>query len=107
MLDDHCRVTDAEIHDEATATAIGVLRRAVAWFTARGATAERVLSDDDPAYPSHAWRAACLDACVERGITPERMRHYRRRSVRPWSQPMSSSSGTWMAGRFRANHAGR
>src|SRR4051812_48307091 len=45
VLDDHSRVAYAEIHDDETAaTAVAVLRRAVAWFNARGVTIERVLS---------------------------------------------------------------
>jgi len=50
-----------------------VLRRAVAWFAARGVTTERVLSDNGSAYRSHAWR----DACLELGITPKWTRPYR------------------------------
>jgi len=74
VLDDHSRVAYAEIHDDETAaTAIAVLRRAVAWFAARGVTTERVLSDNGSAYRSHAWR----DACLELGITPKRTRPYR------------------------------
>ncbi len=74
VLDDHSRVPYAEIHDDETAaTAIGVLRRAVAWFAARGVTVQRVLSDNGPAYRAHAWR----DACLELGITPKRTRPYR------------------------------
>jgi hypothetical protein len=74
VLDDHSRVAYAEIHDDETAaTAIGVLRRAVAWFAAREVTTERVLSDNGSAYRSHAWR----DACLELGITPKRTRPYR------------------------------
>jgi transposase InsO family protein len=74
VIDDHSRVAYAEIHDDETAaTAIGVLRRAVAWFAARGITVERVLSDNGSAYRSHAWR----DACTELGITPKRTRPYR------------------------------
>ena len=74
VLDDHSRVAYAEIHDDETAaTAIGVLRRAVAWFAARGITVERVLSDNGSAYRSHAWR----DTCTELGITPKRTRPYR------------------------------
>ena len=74
VLDDHSRVAYAEIHDDETAaTAIGVLRRAVAWFTARGVTVQRVLSDNGSAYRSHAWR----DACAELGIKPKRTRPYR------------------------------
>jgi transposase InsO family protein len=74
VLDDHSRVAYAEIHDEETAaTAIGVLRRAVAWFAARGVTVERVLSDNGSAYRSRAWR----DACAELGIKAKRTRPYR------------------------------
>jgi transposase InsO family protein len=74
VLDDHSRVAYAEIHDDETApTAIGVLRRAVAWFAARGVSVERVLSDNGSAYRSHAWR----DACAELGIRPKRTRPYR------------------------------
>jgi transposase InsO family protein len=74
VLDDHSRTAYAEIHDDETAaTAIGVLRRAVAWFAARGVTVQRVLSDNGSAYRSHAWR----DACAELGIKPKRTRPYR------------------------------
>ena len=45
----------------------------MAWFAARGVTAQRVLSDNGSAYRSHAWR----DACLELGITPKRTRPYR------------------------------
>jgi transposase InsO family protein len=74
VLDDHSRLAYAEIHDDETAaTAIGVLRNAVAWFTARGVTVQRVLSDNGSAYRSHAWH----DACLELGIKPKRTRPYR------------------------------
>ena len=37
VIDDHSRVAYAEVHDDETAvTAVAVLRRAVAWFAARG-----------------------------------------------------------------------
>lgn len=74
VIDDHSRVAYAEIHDDEKAvTAIGVLRRSVAWFADRGVTVERVLSDDGSAYKSRAW----LDACTELGITPKKTRPYR------------------------------
>ncbi len=74
VIDDHSRVAYAEIHDDETAaTAISVLRNAVAWFNARGVTIERVLSDNGSAYRSHAWR----DACAELGITVKKTRPYR------------------------------
>jgi transposase InsO family protein len=74
VIDDHSRVAYAEIHtDEKAGTAIGVLRRATAWFTARGVTVERVLSDNGACYRSHAW----AEACTELGIKPKRTRPYR------------------------------
>jgi transposase InsO family protein len=69
VIDDHSRIAYAEIRDdERAATAIAVLRNAVAWFAARGVTVERVLSDNGSAYKSYAWR----DACTELGIRPKR-----------------------------------
>jgi transposase InsO family protein len=74
VLDDHSRVAYAEIHDDETAaTAVAVLRRAVAWFADRGVTVQRVLSDNGSAYKSHLWR----DTCAELGITPKKTRPYR------------------------------
>ncbi len=75
VIDDHSRVGYAEVHDDETAaTATAVLRRAVAWFAARGITTERVLSDNGSPYVSHLWR----DTCAELGI-----RHTRTRPRRP------------------------
>ena len=74
VLDDHSRVAYAEICANETAeTAIGVLRRAVAWFADRGVTVERVLSDNGSAYKSHDWAKACADL----GITVKKTRPYR------------------------------
>uniref|UniRef100_UPI00157262E7 IS481 family transposase n=1 Tax=Nocardia barduliensis TaxID=2736643 RepID=UPI00157262E7 len=74
VIDDHSRVAYAEIHDDETAqTAIGVLRRAVAWFADRGVIVERVLSDNGSCYRSKAWNAAC----TELGIRAKHTRPYR------------------------------
>jgi transposase InsO family protein len=74
VIDDHSRLAYAEIcGDEKAVTAIGVLRRAVAWFADHGVTVERVLSDNGSAYRSHLWR----DACADLGITHKRTRPYR------------------------------
>jgi hypothetical protein len=62
VIDDHSRVAYAEIHSNETATtAVGVLKRAVSWFAARGVTVERVLSDNGSAYKSHLWRDTCRE----------------------------------------------
>ena len=64
----------AEIHDDETAaTAIAVLRRAVAWFNARGVQIDRVLSDNGSAYKSRLWHSTC----AELGITVKKTRPYR------------------------------
>ena len=74
VVDDHSRVAYVEICDDEKAdTAIGVLRRAVAWFADRGVPIQRVLSDNGSAYRSYAWR----DACAELGVTLKRTRPYR------------------------------
>ena len=74
VIDDHSRVAYAEIHDDETAaTAVAVLRRAVAWFATRGVTVHRVLSDNGSAYKSHLW----ADTCTELGITMKKTRPYR------------------------------
>lgn len=74
VIDDHSRVAYVEMHaDERKETAIGVLKRAVAWFADHGVTVERVLSDNGSAYKSFAWR----DACTELNIVHKRTRPYR------------------------------
>ena len=75
VIDDHSRLAYAAIHDDETAaTAVGVLRRAVAWYAERGVATERVLSDNGSPYISHLWR----DTCAELGI-----KHSRTRPRRP------------------------
>lgn len=62
VVDDHSRVAYAEIHDDERAvTAVGVLRRAVLWFAARGVVVERVLTDNGSCYRSDLWRQQCAD----------------------------------------------
>jgi transposase InsO family protein len=79
VIDDHSRIAYAEIHDdEKTKTAVAVLRRAMSWFTDRGVTVERVISDNGPAYKSDAWR----DTCAELGIRAKRTRPYRPQNQR-------------------------
>lgn len=59
-VDDYSRLAYVELlADERAQTAIGFLRRALAWFAAHGVRVERVMTDNGPAYRSHAHRAAC------------------------------------------------
>ncbi len=104
VIDDHTRLAYAEIHDdEKAATAIGVLRNAVAWFAARGVTIERVLSDNGSAYKSHAWR----DAYAELGIRPNKTRPYRPQTngkVERFHRPLADD---WALGRFYRSEQAR
>ena len=75
VIDDHSRVAYAEVHDDETAaTAVAVLRRAVAWFAdprhhhRAGPVGQRL------PYVSHLWR----DTCAQLGI-----KHSRTRPRRP------------------------
>jgi transposase InsO family protein len=73
VIDDHSRVGYAEVHDDETAaTATAVLRRAVAWFAARGVTTERVLSDNGSPYVSHLWRQTCAELGIKHSRTRPR-----------------------------------
>jgi transposase InsO family protein len=74
VLDDHTRLAYAEIHDdELGVTATAVLRRAVAWFTDRGVTARRVITDNGGCYRSRDW----MTTCAQLGITVKKTRPYR------------------------------
>ena len=54
VIDDYTRSGYAECHDDETAvTAVWVLNRGVAWFTAHGVDVERVVTDNGSAYRSH------------------------------------------------------
>jgi transposase InsO family protein len=101
VIDDHSRVAYAEIHgDETAATAIAVLRRAIAWFDAKGVTVERVLSDNGSCYRSHAWRQACADLHV----THKKIRGYRPQTngkIARFHRTMAATPGAHPARRRR------
>lgn len=72
-LDDHSRLAYTEtLTDETAATCAAFLRRATAWFAARGITIQRVLTDNAWAYTKTTWRTTCK----ELRISP--------RWTRPW-----------------------
>ena len=104
VIDDHSRIAYAEIHDDETAaTAVAVLRRATAWFAARGVTVQRVLSDNGSAYRSHAWR----DACAELGITPKKTRPYRPQTNGKIERFHRTLAAGWAFRRFYTREADR
>jgi len=104
VIDDNSRVAYAEIcNDEKAVTAIGVLRRAVAWFAIRGVTVERVLSDNGSAYRSHAWR----DACAELDIKHKRTRPYRPQTNGKIERFHRTLGDGWAYARFYGSESAR
>lgn len=104
VIDDHSRVAYVEEHnDEQAATAVGVLRRAVAFFADHGIRIERVLSDNGSAYRSHAWR----DTCLELGITPKRTRPYRPQTNGKIERFHRTLADGWAYARFYESEAER
>ena len=74
-VDDASRAAYVEVlDDEQGRTTAEFLERAVAWFQERGVRVQRVMSDNGPAYRSHAFRAICLR---------HEMRHIRTRPYTP------------------------
>lgn len=74
-VDDASRLAYVEVLANQTAqSAIGFLRRAVAWFAEQGIQVKEVMSDNGSAYVSRAWALACADL---------RLAHIRTRPYRP------------------------
>jgi transposase InsO family protein len=104
VLDDHSRVAYSEIHaDETRETAVSVLRRAAAWFAARGVRIERVLSDNGSCYRSKLWAAAC----AELGITPKRTRPYRPQTNGKIERFHRTLASEWAYRKFYASEQAR
>jgi transposase InsO family protein len=74
-VDDYSRVAYVEIlNDERADTAIGFVRRAVAWFAARGVRVREVMTDNGSCYVAYDFALAC------RAL---RSKHIRTRPRRP------------------------
>src|SRR6266536_4165653 len=70
---DHSRLAYAELlPSERPADCVAFLHRAVAWYSERGITIERVLSDNGNGYRSFAWRDACAELEIQRRYTRSR-----------------------------------
>lgn len=104
VIDDHSRTAYAEIcPDEKADTAIGVLRRAVAWFDSHGVTVERVSTDNGSAYRPRAWR----DACADLAITAKRTRPYRPQTNGKIERFHRTLADGWAYARFYGSEAER
>jgi transposase InsO family protein len=103
-VDDFTRLAYAEVlADEKASTAIGFLRRAIAFYAAHGVHVERVMTDNGSAYRSHAHRLACLAL----GIDHLRTRPYRPRTNGKAERFIQTLTGDWARGRLYANSAER
>ena len=59
-VDDHSRLAYAEVRpSDRQGDALAFLDRARAWFRAQGIVVRAVMTDNGPAYSSHAWRRRC------------------------------------------------
>jgi Integrase core domain/leucine-zipper of insertion element IS481 len=91
-VDDATRLAYVEVlQDEKAKTAVGFVRRALAFYRRHGVEAERVMTDNGSAYRS----AVHAIACRALGIRHLRTRPYRRR---PTARPSASSARCWVAG---------
>jgi transposase InsO family protein len=96
-IDDHSRLAFAEVlTDERSETAVGFLRRAVAFFAQQGALVERVMTDNGAPYVSHLHAAACR----ELGIRHIRTRAYRPRTNGKAERFIQTLQNEWAYGRI-------
>jgi transposase InsO family protein len=75
-VDDYSRLAYVEVlTNQRAATAVGFLRRALAWYRAHGIEIQRLMTDNGAAYISHAHRAACNELGLRHSrIRPRRPR---------------------------------
>ena len=76
-VDDATRLAYVEVlPDQTAATTVGFLKRAIAWFAARGVIVQEVMTDNGSAYVSRLWAATCAEV----GLVHIRTRPYRPRT---------------------------
>jgi transposase len=101
MIDDHSRLAYAEILPTLTANcAVAFLRRARAWFSARGVRIEAVMSDNGSAYVAQAYQRALTQlGCDTYGPSPT--------GRAPTARPRDSSRHCYPSGHTRRSTAAR
>ena len=69
-LDDHSRLACTQtLTDETAAACAAFLKRATAWFAARGITIQRVLTDNAWAHTKTTWRTTCKELRISPAAT--------------------------------------
>jgi transposase InsO family protein len=100
MIDDCTRLAYAEVlADERGETAVGFLRRGLAWFARLGVEVERVMTDNGSAYVSTAHATACR----ELGLRHLRTRPYRPRTNGKAERFIQTLQNEWAYGRLYAS----
>jgi transposase InsO family protein len=103
-VDDATRLAYVEVlPDERGETAVGFLRRAIAWFAARGVKVERVMTDNGSPYVS----ATHADACRDLGIRHLRTQPYRPRTNGKAERFIQTMLREWAYGRLYGSSAER
>jgi transposase InsO family protein len=103
-IDDHSRLAYAEVlPDETAATAIGFLRRALAFFARYGVRVERVMTDNGSAYRAHKHRLACQRLGLKHLFTQP----YRPRTNGKAERFIQTLTRNWARGRLYADSAER
>ncbi len=103
-VDDATRLAYVEVlADEKATTAIGFLRRALAFYRHHGITAQRVMTDNGPAYVSFAHALACKAL----GLRHLRTRPYRPRTNGKAERFIRTLLGGWAYGAIYASSAQR
>ena len=103
-IDDATRLAYVEVlADEKSTTAIGFLRRALAFYHAHGIQVQRLMTDNGPAYVSHAHASACH----ELGLRHLRTRPYRPRTNGKAERFIQTLLREWAYGRIYGTSAER
>jgi transposase InsO family protein len=103
-VDDATRLAYVEVlKDEKAKTAIGFLRRALAFYAARGVTVERLMTDNGSAYRSSAHAIACRAL----GLRHIRTRPYRPRTNGKAERFIRTMLGGWAYGAIYRSSAER
>jgi len=103
-IDDHSRLAYAEVlGDERASTAVGFLRRALAFFARHGVRVERVMTDNGSAYRAHQHRLACQQLGLKHLFT----RPYRPRTNGKAERFIQTLTREWAKARLYATSAER
>jgi len=104
IVDDYSRLAYAEILDDLTAAcAIAFLRRAIAWYAARGVTVKAVMTDNGSCYIAYRYQQALRDL----GLKQLRIRPYRPRTNGKAERLIQTLLNEWAYARIYGTSAER